>query len=203
MCYIERMKRESIAVGVALVVIFGFLLLSSPEKLGLASLHSPFSFSIEPVASLANSFTTISAWSVFQDYLAAAHQHDLVTIKRLSYQLSETCTNPQTLEACNALMDGVYSIASSFRQSDFTQVAFDDRQIVMATDYLGASESVEGQKTALFFIKGEQGEPRILSIKFCFGKEDSIEPCVNFDPNTRDQDGNGWWDEVESYFHNK
>lgn len=198
------MKRN-IAVIVGLVVVVGLFFVygksvvhpsSTGESLSLPSLPSA------KLPSLDNVFTTTSAWGVFQDYLKAAHRHDIITVKSLSYQLSETCANPEKKADCEVLMDGVYTIAHTFVQTDFVNVASDDKQIIMSTNYMDIGAGAENEtKVVLFFVKDETGGPKVLSIKFCYGKEGTNQTCVNTDPASRDADKDGWWDDTEMFFH--
>jgi len=189
------------------VVVFGVFFFGNSSAddriLNGSKLLLPFSLSLSETQwpSLGSTFTSTVAWSTFQDYIKAAKNHDLETVKKLSYQLSATCANPEKSADCNLLMDGVYNLASSFRQEDFKNVAFDDRQIIMATDYLGSSENLDGAKTAILFVKSESGQPQLLSIKFCFGQDSMSNLCVNTNPVSRDSDQDGWWDDVESLFY--
>lgn len=154
------------------------------------------------IPSLNNAFTITSAWGVFQDYLKAAQKHDLATLKKLSYQLSETCTNPEKRDECNALMDNVYEIAHTYTLKDFTNVAADDKQIIMSTDFMDTGEGADNKtKIVLFFVKDEKDGPKVLSIKYCYGNESPSNICVNTDPASRDSDKDGYWDDIEAFFH--
>lgn len=199
-----HMKRN-IAVIVALVVVLGVIFTyASPLKQGSSTGDKLVLPDISPNAKLPafeNIFTTTSAWGVFQDYLKAAHRHDIITVRSLSYQLSETCSNPERTEDCNTLMDSVYLIASGFKENDFTNIAFDDKQIVMSTDYMVVAEGSPKTKVVLLFVKSEQGSPLVLGIRFCYGEETDAQVCVITDPDKRDSDKDGWWDDIEVLFH--
>ncbi len=198
-----HMKRN-IAVMVALVVVLGAFFVygnkfTGPSSTGENSLFPTLSNAKLP--SFENVFTTTAAWGVFQDYLKAAHRHDLITVKSLSYQLSETCSNPEKKDDCNVLMDSVYLIASGFKQSDFTNVAYDDKQIIMSTDYMDVGENAPKTKVVLLFVKSAQNNPLVLGIRFCYGDEGEGNLCVMTDPDKRDSDKDGWWDDIEVLFH--
>lgn len=144
------------------------------------------------------------AWAVFDQYREFAKEGDLEGVKSLSHQVSDTCLDPEQREECNALMQSVYLFTENWEQKDFTNIAYDGRQIVMSTDYFQTIEDGSAVKTVIFFTRASTGEPRVLGIKFCFGEEDStIEKCVDTDPATRDQDDNGWWDDIEERFYDR
>ncbi len=149
---------------------------------------------------------TTSVWSTFEDYLAAAKAHDIVKLKSLSYQLSAVCQDAleddaeEDLKGCIELMDSVSFIARNFRQEDFLNVASDDKQIIMSTNYLGSEGGGVGTKTVLYFVRAEDGRPKVLGIRFCYGDESDSEQCVRTRPDTRDMDKDGWWDDVETLF---
>lgn len=136
-----------------------------------------------------------AAWQVFQDYLSFAHTHNLPGIKSLSYQMSATCLDQAKEKECFSLMDGVYSIGSSFKAEDFKNVLFDERQLILFTDVKDQA------RTALYFVKDESGALKILGLRFCLQEEGEPDTCVAVDEKERDKDGNGWWDNVESLFY--
>lgn len=142
------------------------------------------------------------AWTIFEQYMRFAKEKNLEGVKSLSHQVSETCKNPATLKDCESLMESVASFTGNLRKEDFQNVFFDDRQIVMFTNPI---ETVEGDTLAqviLFFTRRDSGEPKVLGMRFCFRKKtDEDKQCFSADPATRDQDGNGWWDTVESLFY--
>jgi hypothetical protein len=188
-----------VAIAVVAVVFLGTTENTSedgaPFKFSL-----PFSFSGASLPTLNDAFNTTSAWAIFQDYLKAAKENDLDKLKSLSYQISETCANPATREECNQIMTSVYLIAGGFKFEDFKNVFHDDKQIIMATDYMKLEEGVDPTKVVLYFVKSENGDPKVLGIRFCYGEENGIDRCVITDPETRDADKDGWWDDVEALF---
>ncbi|MEX2013604.1 MAG: hypothetical protein WD897_01670 [Parcubacteria group bacterium] len=134
------------------------------------------------------------AWQVFESYLVFLRTHNLAGVRSLSHQTSTACSDPTEGEACLALMDNVYEIASPFKQSDFKHIQADERQIIMFTD---------GPVVAmLYFTRDSSGVPKVLGLKFCLEDETGLESCVETDPSRRDLDNNGWWDSVESLFYN-
>lgn len=201
------MSKNHIAVAVALIVVFGiFAMDTSVESRDVAGRKNSPPFSdlagvfVSAFPTLGESFNSTAAWSVFQDYIAAAKNHDLEKLSALSQKVSEACRIPERRAECNELMDSVYYIANSFKQKDFTNVAYDDKQIVMSTDYLSLFEGAEPTKTVLYFVKNESGEPRVLGLRFCYGADTDNYQCVNTNPRNRDFDKDGWWDDVEAMF---
>lgn len=197
------MTIKNIAVILALVAVLGvFMMKSSPESSDsdkTGSLFANLNFSAtSAIPSLGDSFNTTSAWAIFEDYLKAAKAHDLEGIKSLSYKLSETCQNPASREECYGLMDGVYALANNFKLGDFKNTSYDSKQIIMSTDYLNGDINNLSVKTVLYFIKTKNGEPKVLGIRFCYGADSENYQCVNTDPEKRDSDKDGWWDDIEA-----
>lgn len=202
------MANRTIAVSVALVVVFGvffkdFYKPAPGETLTEKVASTPFSLSFfKPnfiIPDLASAGIEAEVWSVFQNYLQAAQAHDVDALRNLSHQLSPTCADAVKVAECNQLMDSVYLIAENWEQEEFKNVAYDDRQIVLSTNSQVGIDNTP-TKTAIFFTRTNTGEPKVLSIKLCFGVESDLDKCVNTDPSTRDLDNNGWWDEVETFF---
>lgn len=200
------MSKTNIAVTLALVVVLGAILVFAPTgerspNSTSGSLFSGFSLPFtNKVPSLNDSFTVTAAWSTFQDYLKFAKEHDLEGVKSLSYQVSETCSNPEKVTDCNTLMDSVYMIAGGFKLSDFVNVFSDEKQIILTTDYVEVFKDADPTKVVLYFVKSDAGAPKVLGIRFCYGKESDQNICVITDPEKRDSDKDGWWDDVESLF---
>jgi hypothetical protein len=145
----------------------------------------------------------IEAWAAFGQYVAAAKAHDLPALSALSYQLSPQCAaalaDSAQMGPCANLMDTVGALAGGFRQEDFTHVAYDEKQIVLSTDYLPAASGTPPTKTVLYFVR-EPAAPKLLGIRFCFGQDAAGDECVRTAPSTRDANQNGWWDDVEALF---
>jgi len=134
------------------------------------------------------------AWTTLEAYLQFAKTHDLEGLRSLSHQVSDTCNDPTREEECFALMNSVYNIISSFKQSDFKNTQSDNRQLVMYTD--------GPQVAILFFTRGQDKNLKVLGMRFCQEDADSSgKKCVETDPAKRDLDNNGWWDNVESLFY--
>lgn len=201
------MKRN-IAVVISVIVVLGALLGSSyqlnrPDSSSKGLALSPISLVPSDlklkIPTLENISVSGQAWSVFQEYLAAAKVHDLNRLRKVSHQISATCNNPAMTVECNALMDGVYFLAKDWRQSDFMKVLFDDRQIVLATEFVKKGDQ-EPAQIAIFFTRDNTGSPKVLSIQLC-AESSTGERCFEEDDLKRDADGNGWWDSVEALFY--
>lgn len=201
------MKVKNIAVFAALVAVLVVFALGRSARLDgdmsarplFPNLSLPL---LDKLPLLGDSFNTAAAWQVFEDYLSAAKKHDLKKLKTLSFRLSETCQaalseeQPEKLQECYGLMDGVYWITQDFKRQDFKNTAADDRQIILSTDYIVLQEGGEPTKTVLYFVK-DQDAPKLLSIRFCYGADSESFQCVNTDPKTRDEDRDGWWNDIE------
>lgn len=207
------MQKKTIAAVAALLVILALLVAGakntrvkgpSGDANNLSGLLGGLSLTPSTaLPSLGDAFTVTAAWSVFQDYLKAAEARDIDKVKSLSYQISETCSNPAKKAECEELMGSVAAIASGFKAEDFRHVFYDDRQIIMTTDYMKMGEGADDTKVVLYFAKAESGEPKVLGIRFCYGTEDANHSCVITDPQKRDSDKDGWWDDVEAFFYKK
>ena len=197
--YYQIMKRYIKIVGIVLVIT-AILLLSSNyavknEKLDTNRKLSSYKLSLSPslkITSGGNVLLAQEAWVIFQSYLESARLHDLPSLKKLSYQLSDTCKDESRKEECFALMDNVYNIASPFEASEFKNIQADGRQITLYTD--GPVVAI------LFFVRDTDGTPKVLGLRFC-SEEGAQNSCVETDPIKRDLDGNGWWDSTESLFY--
>lgn len=198
-------KNIAVVVGIIVVLATFFILpnLSTEERTDMGNLSLFFptlpSESAIKITTLENTSAGIEAWTAFEQYREYARTNNLPGLRSLSYQLSKACSEPVNVEECNTLMTSVYLFSKDFKQSDFHNVAYDDKQVVMSTDYLVLQGAEEPMKTVLYFVR-ESGEPKLLGIRFCFGEAKLNETCVETDKVKRDQDNNGWWDDVEALF---
>ncbi len=186
------MKKE-ILVLIAIVAVGVILFLgagaSEKERGASRDLSSTIkSFSLFG-DNLKNSETASAvAWESFDAYMEAAKTHNLETLRGLSYKLSPACLDSAREEECFALMDSVYTIASSLDKSGFRHIEFDRKQIVMWTDGPGVA--------ILYFTREGREKPKILGLQFCLELEEG-DPCVKQELLKNDENGNGWWDRVE------
>lgn len=190
-------------VALALLVSSGGFPISTDKSSGLslpALSFSPSKLHLD-LPGLNKSDVGREAFAVFRDYREFARTGDIEGIKSLSHQISPACSDPERREECERLMASVYYFTQDFKEEDFKHIYFDDRQLVMLTDFLPSAESPDREpiRSALFFTRMEGG-PKLLGIKFCLPNEERPGECFETDPGKRDQDKNGWWDQVESFF---
>ncbi len=203
--------RESIAVALAIIVVVGTLFMSSglftslPQGLSLKSLSLSLTFPNVETPNITRLEVADEAWQVFESYREFARDLDLTGLKSVTHQISPTCSDPALLTECQTLMTGVAQFTESWKQSDFKNVAYDDKQIILSTDYMVVEGSESLTQRALIFTRDAAGTPKLLAIKFCEGNEEIANllelSCILTDPATRDADNNGWWSEVEFYFY--
>jgi hypothetical protein len=191
-----------IAVTAGIVVVLGALLLGSYGNVGQGLLVKDFSlfplnFTLAPsripleIPNLNATKEEKAAWDTFEKYLDSARAHDIEGLRTVSYKISSICNDASKQSECFGLMDNVYAIGSEFKQADFRHAAFDDRQLVMYTDY-------EPMRFILAFVREGESGLKLLGIKWCFAPEEGgVDDCINVDPATRDADKNGWWDSLE------
>ena len=135
------------------------------------------------------------AWTIFQNYLNFAKNHDLAGIRSLSHQISATCNDPLKEKECFTLMDSVYSFAGNLKLSEFKHIQSDERQIIMYTD--GPAVAM------LYFTRNENdiNDIKVLGMRFCFEDEATVGTCVKTGSIEHDLNGNGWWDSVAVLFY--
>lgn len=129
-----------------------------------------------------------AAWQTFDAYVEAARTRNLESLTTLSHQLSPACLDASREEECFALMDSVYSIASSLDKTGFVHSEFDEKQIITWTDGPGVA--------VLYFTREEKAAPKILGLQFCLEIADG-DPCVEPELLKTDSDGDGWWDKTQ------
>ena len=147
------------------------------------------------------------AWGVFESYMKSANEHDLPTLRTLSHQISDTCNNPEMETDCFLLMDSVYVFGSNFKKEDFTNVWFDDNQIILASDYKQVDDeqaNVRGlTRSVLYFTRNGSGEPKLLKFNDVDGvfiqKMELDEDTINsrLAEMVKDSDEDGLPDEME------
>jgi len=172
MCYINGMKY--IAVAVSLVVVAFAFFGDFPGFAFKEKVNPPFS-------PFLFSFQTPSL--------------DLPGVSAVSYRLSATCADPAKESDCFALMDNLYSFGAPLKRADFTHIRSDSRQIIIYTD--------GPDMTFLYFTRAAvTGAPKVLGLRFCDNRDlPTGEGCVDFNADTKDDNGNGWWNSVESLIY--
>lgn len=202
-------KYIPLALGALLLVLAGFFLpwRAAWEKAAERSAtttpaaHVDLSgITVGTLPSLEGTAAGFEAWSTFEAYVKAARAHDLPTIEKLSYRLSPACADEARRDECYGLMDSAVFFIGDFTRGDFTHVAFDDKQIVMSTDYIMLEGAKDVIKTVFYFVRTEGPQAKLAGVRFCVGTEVTEHQCVDTSSPTRDADDNGWWDDVEAFF---
>lgn len=103
------------------------------------------------------------AWTTFEKYVAFAKAHDIQGIKSLSRELSPTCSDPSKVKDCNLLMDDIAAVGAIFSEKDFTHILYDDKQIILSTDFKREDYSqLRGYtRTVIYFTRNAEGNPLI------------------------------------------
>ncbi len=108
----------------------------------------------------------LNAWAVFETYLDVVKNHDLDGLKILSYQLSEDCLDEGKFDKCKERMNNAYFFGQSLKLEDITEVSYDKKQIILATDY---TKTIEATSTGMirglvYFVRDEE-EIKFLSLE--------------------------------------
>ncbi|MBX4199095.1 hypothetical protein KW800_02350 [Candidatus Parcubacteria bacterium] len=105
------------------------------------------------------------AWDLFQKYLQAAKDHDLATVKSLSYQVSPDCFDAAKTKECNARMDTAYYYGSAIEKSSLTHVVGDAKQLILVGDYKEKidEEAITLTRRIVYFTK-QDGDIKFLSL---------------------------------------
>lgn len=148
------------------------------------------------------------AWDTFTSYQNAAKSHDLGTLTSLSYQLSDTCKNKASTTECYQKMDFVASSTQYYKESDFTTMWYDDKQIVLLSDWHEEqTDLVFGDaRKDLFFTRDALGNPKVLffstpeEVVYTLKKpgETAAKWRSELIPRIKDTDMDGSADEVET-----
>lgn len=157
-----------------------------------------------PVNSVAH-----QAWLVLQDYLEAAKNHDIVGIKNLSHQLSSSCqdiTSEENKNKCFDLMDNVYQIGITLKESDYINVWSDSKQIILFTDSTKTEDenTLASSVALLYFTVDSKDNPKILGMnpyKEVFVKKGSLSKAEvenNLKLLLKDTDKDGVGDQDEN-----
>lgn len=134
------------------------------------------------------------AWGVFDRYVELAKKRDLDGVRNLSYKLSSACNDPTQREQCNVMMNSAVIFGESLNKSDFKNVYYDSKQVLLETNTGG-----DGTRLGLAFAR-VSGSLKVLGAKWCApsspNQEDS---CLNANLSSRDMNNNGWWDDLEVF----
>lgn len=131
----------------------------------------PFADYTEPAGPVASSTSGIAsdpvataAWQTFEQYLSAAKTHNLSLLKRYTYKLSTICANRSSQTQCFAIMDRVAQIGLTFKESDFKNVIYDNRQIILSTDWRLEESNIQigYGRSVIYFTRDTSGAPHVL-----------------------------------------
>lgn len=163
-----------------------FLIIMGIIILGVASFYFSY-FKVNPFTALvqgnsatstpkvklnpADQSTLDESWQVLQKYLKAAKDHDIDELSSLSYQLSDSCKKEKEDESmkkdCEAKMDNVSNIGSTFTKDGIENVWSDKKQILLSTSWVDIeNETLVGRfRSIVYFVIDENGNIKILSFK--------------------------------------
>ncbi|MFZ2048812.1 MAG: hypothetical protein WAV25_00710 [Minisyncoccia bacterium] len=210
-------KRTFIVVIILVILVLGWKLAVYNRK-NTASVQVPIT--IENTASSSPTTTTPDntkptgknaeiineAWDVFQTYLTAAEKHDLETVTRLSYQLSDTCKDPKQTKGCDSLMDNASWFGGQMKKSDYTNVWYDNKQIILFTkENVVSTTTVKGiYRGFIYFTRDTNGTPKFLSLNpevVAYVKTENKTPTevdVEIQTMIKDSDEDGLADAIET-----
>ncbi|MBX4189430.1 hypothetical protein KW785_02440 [Candidatus Parcubacteria bacterium] len=148
------------------------------------------------------------AWKTFQEYLSALKRHDVEKVTALSYQVSDACKDSKQRDECFKRMDGVSEAVKDFKEDDFANVAYDDKQIIMYADWHTEETDIafgEARKM-MYFTRTASGTPQMLfltlpqEIVYTLKGASSTPAALTaeLEPRIKDSDGDVLADEVET-----
>lgn len=210
--------KKNLFLAVAFIATFGaiFIYVSNVHRFKQVSNHNVASENFDVSTSTeqgpGNNPTTGNsekdkAWNVLEKYLKAAKEHDIKSVSKISYQLTDSCKkySTETDKAdCDAKMDTVAYFGSTFNYNDFTEVWSDSKQIILATDfrYEENDSAVSRSRGIIYFVIDQDGI-KILSFNHAKGsiiqkgeasKEELTDRLIRF---TEDNDKDGKEDYLE------
>lgn len=111
--------------------------------------------------------TKTLAWDLFQKYLSYNKVGDLSGVKSSVYKISEVCDMATPNQECKDRMQSAYSYGSVLKKEEFKNVWYDERQIILSTDFWTENSTEMGAygrfRAIIFFIKDESGSWKMLS----------------------------------------
>ena len=110
--------------------------------------------------------TIETAWNVFEEYLEANKEKDLEKVKLLSHAVSQSCLDFELIDECHIRMEGVVEATKNFEKTQFSEIWFDKKQIILFTipEKLEEEDVVQYKKSYIYFSRNQSGEPKILAI---------------------------------------
>lgn len=76
-----------------------------------------------------------TAWEVFKNYLEAAKDKDLNSLKNYSYALSDTCLDNKKKKECEELMSNAYFFGAGIERASLTHTLYDNKNVILLGDY--------------------------------------------------------------------
>ncbi len=197
---IEDKKR--LAIGISLLVVLGFLGGDLTRQFA-PNLPGQILALVEMKQGVSDT-PAVQAWQIFTQYRQYAKDHNLAGLKSLTHKLSPICQaaldgDTTKVKECEGLMDSVYFFTQDFEFHDFSQASYDDKQLILATDYRKLTDDTDPIKVVIYFVRNGPAM-QMLGLRFCFGTEGSGSACVVTRADQRDKNNNGWWDDIEYFF---
>lgn len=161
-------KRIGLGILILIIALAGFWSYKKREATSLTHPQADYSQSAGSVTTLTTGVESnpiaLSAWQIFQEYLAAAKAHNIAALVPLSYKLSPICASVSTRSDCYAVMDRVVKAGSTFKEGDFKNVSYDNRQIIISTDWhLEENEVQIGYgREVIYFVRDASGNAHVL-----------------------------------------
>lgn len=197
---IDDMNKK-ILLGAAPIILIG---LGSWMLLRTSPVPSP----IPAPASESEADVRSAAWQTFSAYLTALQKHDIQAIRGLSYQMSDLCSDSKKRAQCFAVMDRVASSTAVFKESDFTHISFDNKQVILTSDWRFEETdiAVAEARKEMYFIRDDSGalkllfmsQPEGLVWSFIDPKQSRADLVRRLNERITDTDGDFAQDEVET-----
>lgn len=128
------------------------------------------------------------AWALFQKYLTYNKENNLAGVKNSVYKISDVCDMEVPNQECKDRMQSAYSYGSVLESKEFKNVWYDEKQIILSTDFWTESSEEMGAygrfRAIIFFVKDESGNWKMLSFSPFKG---SITTSKEFGDNAENQ----------------
>lgn len=111
------------------------------------------------------------AWATFEKYIEYARTHNIEGVRSLSHKFNGTCSKAKESEEmekkCFAILDSVYETGISMNKSDYSNVAFDSKQIILSTNpkKTDSADKVEITKNLIYFTISTNNEIKLLALE--------------------------------------
>ena len=147
---------------------------SAEKTAGVLRIEAP-ELNISPITFDDNGNVSADAWLVLQKYLNFAKYKNIDGLKNVSQQISSFCRDyslsEENKKECDARMDTVYQIGSTFSEKDFSHISFDKKQIILSTDYRYEENDtlISRNRAIIFFVIDNSGFIKLLSFNAAKG----------------------------------